>query len=76
MRNGLALSGTAHWMFDRGLISIADDYSLLLREEAIPGHFFRIINEDRRLKVPESPSLRPHPTFLGYHREHVFRAHA
>lgn len=76
MRNGLALSGTAHWMFDRGLISIADDYSLLLREEAIPGHFFRIINEDRRLKVPESPSLRPHPTFLGYHREQVFRAHA
>ena len=76
MRNGLALSGTAHWMFDRGLISIADDYSLLLREEAIPGHFFRIINEDRHLKVPESPSLRPHPTFLSYHREQVFRAHA
>lgn len=76
MRNGLALCSTAHWMFDRGLISIADDYTLLLREGAIPGHFSRIINEDRRLRVPESPSLRPHPTFLGYHREQVFRAHA
>lgn len=23
--NGLALSGTAHWMFDRGLLSLTDD---------------------------------------------------
>ncbi len=76
MRNGLALCSTAHWMFDRGLISVEDDYTLLLREGAIPGDFSRIINEDRRLRVPESPSLRPHPTFLGYHRERVFRAHA
>ena len=76
MRNGLALCSTAHWMFDRGLISVEDDYTLLLREGAIPGDFSRIINEDRRLRVPESPSLRPHPTFLGYHREQVFRAHA
>ena len=30
LRNGVALCGTAHWMFDRGLISIADNYDLLL----------------------------------------------
>ena len=76
MRNGLALCGTAHWMFDRGLISITDDYTLLLREGAIPGHFLRIINEDRRLKVPDMSSHRPHPNFLEYHREQVFRIHA
>ena len=29
VRNGLALSGTVHWMFDRGLISIGDDYKIL-----------------------------------------------
>ena len=28
--NGLALSGTAHWMFDRGLISVADDHEILI----------------------------------------------
>ena len=76
MRNALALCGTAHWMFDRGLISIADDYQLLLREGAIPDHFFRIINEDRRLKVPDAAPDRPHPNFLRYHREHVFQTHA
>ena len=27
LRNGIALSSTFHWMFDRGLISIDDDYS-------------------------------------------------
>ena len=29
LRNGLALCGTVHWMFDRGLISIADNHDLL-----------------------------------------------
>lgn len=28
--NGLALSGTAHWLFDRGLISLADDLEILV----------------------------------------------
>ena len=37
LRNGVALSSTFHWMFDRGLISIDDDYSLLLKRNAIPG---------------------------------------
>ena len=30
--NGLALSGTAHWMFDRGLISLADDLKILVSQ--------------------------------------------
>ena len=28
--NGIALSGTAHWMFDRGLISLSDDLDVLV----------------------------------------------
>ncbi len=35
VRNGLALSGTVHWMFDRGLISIDDDYSLIVAERGV-----------------------------------------
>ena len=31
--NGLALSGTAHWMFDRGLISLADDLTILVSRQ-------------------------------------------
>jgi putative restriction endonuclease len=36
--NGIALSGTAHWMFDRGLISLADDLEILIsRQTNDPG---------------------------------------
>ena len=36
LRNGVALSSTFHWMFDRGLISIDDDYSLLFKRNSVP----------------------------------------
>lgn len=41
LRNGVALSSTFHWMFDRGLITIDDDYSLLFKRDAVPGNCFR-----------------------------------
>ena len=33
VNNGIALSGTAHWMFDRGLISLADDLQILISRQ-------------------------------------------
>ncbi len=30
VQNGLALSGTLHWMFDRGLIGFSDDHDILV----------------------------------------------
>ena len=73
LRNGLALSGTMHWMFDRGLVSINDDYSLLLIEKAIPTNVLQLFNNDRRLLLPNLPQNRPHRQFLRYHREQVFK---
>lgn len=73
LRNGLALSGTMHWMFDRGLVSVEDDYSLLLVEKAIPTNVLRLFNDDRRLLLPNLPQNRPHRQFLQYHREYVFK---
>lgn len=32
--NGLALSGTAHWMFDRGLVALDDDFSILVSRQS------------------------------------------
>ena len=72
-RNGLALSSTFHWMFDRGLISIDDDYSLLLKTNAVPSGAISLFGRDRRLRLPDQPTCRPHPRFLEYHREHVFK---
>ena len=60
-------------MFDRGLISIDDDYSLLFKRNAVPGNVLSLVNRNRRLRVPEQEIHRPHPRFLEYHREHVFK---
>ena len=73
LRNGVALSSTFHWMFDRGLISIDDDFSLLFKRNAVPGNALSLVNRDRRLRVPEQEIYRPHRRFLEYHREHVFK---
>ncbi len=73
VRNGLALSGTVHWMFDRGLISLADDGEILMARYAVPEPVQRLINPDRRLRVPARPEFQPHPQFLRYHREAVFK---
>lgn len=73
VRNGLALSGTVHWMFDRGLISVDDDYSLLIAESSVPDTVSRLINPERRLLVPSRADDRPHSQFLDYHRREVFK---
>lgn len=73
LRNGLALSSTFHWMFDRGLISVDDDYRLLLKRGSVPDDMLSLVNRSRRLRLPEQQVHHPHPRFLQYHREHVFK---
>jgi putative restriction endonuclease len=69
VRNGIALSSTIHWMFDRGLISLDDDYTILVAEDRVPDTVGRMLNEDRKLRLPSSRALVPHPQFLKYHRQ-------
>ena len=72
--NGIALSGTAHWMFDRGLISLADDLEILIsRQTNDPQGVRSIVNKSGRALAPPRISDRPHPHFLKWHREHCFK---
>jgi len=72
--NGLALSGTAHWMFDRGLISLADDLEILVSRQANdPDGIRAFINRNGRALAPSRASDRPHPHFLAWHRENCFK---
>jgi len=73
VRNGLALTGTLHWLFDRGLLAVADDYRLLTASSGVPADVHRLLRPDRRVVVPESADLRPHPAYLRWHRENVFK---
>ncbi len=72
--NGLALSGTAHWMFDRGLLSLADDLEILVSRQANdPGSIRAVINKTGYALAPTRMTDRPHPHFLGWHRDHCFK---
>lgn len=73
--NGIALSGTAHWMFDRGLISLADDLEILVSRQIndVDG-VLALINKDHRARPPSRPPDRPHPHFLDWHRRYCFKA--
>ncbi|MGL4964911.1 MAG: HNH endonuclease [Inquilinus sp.] len=72
--NGIALSGTAHWMFDRGLISLGDDLQILISRQANDQDSIRaFINKTGRAHPPQRTLERPHPHFLQWHREHCFK---
>ncbi|WP_225768706.1 HNH endonuclease [Inquilinus sp. Marseille-Q2685] len=72
--NGIALSGTAHWMFDRGLISLGDDLEILISRQANDQDSIRaFINRTGRAYPPQRALDRPHPHFLQWHREHCFK---
>jgi putative restriction endonuclease len=73
VRNGIALTGTVHWLFDRGLLSFADDYTILLSPHGIPDDLDKLILPERKLRVPANPDLRPHATYLAWHRGHCFK---
>jgi putative restriction endonuclease len=70
VQNGLALSGTAHWLFDRHLISLTDDYRLLVSNNKVPNEL-RILftNQMERIHLPKDPALWPHRSYVARHRE-------
>lgn len=72
--NGLALSGTAHWMFDRGLIGLDDDMRIMVSRQANdPDSIRSVINASGRIMMPPREADRPHPQFVRWHREHCFK---
>lgn len=74
LTNGIALSGTAHWMFDRGLISLSDDLDILVSRQANDADSIRgLINPTGRAIVPNRSFERPHLQFLRWHRENCFK---
>lgn len=72
-RNGIALSRTVHWLFDRGIISITDKGEILVAEALVPDAIRRMLNPDGQILQPSDVALRPHPQFLRYHRENIFK---
>jgi putative restriction endonuclease len=61
-------------MFDRGLISLADDLTIIVsRQINDPAGVRGIINSTGRALAPQRLAERPHPSFLEWHRQHCFK---
>jgi putative restriction endonuclease len=61
-------------MFDRGLVSVDDDYSILVAKDTVATETLsRLLVPDLRLIVPKAANLKPHNDYLRWHRENCFK---
>lgn len=74
--NGLALTPTAHALFDLGLWSATEDLTVVVKTDAVfsesgpPGGFSLRALAGRPLVLPAGSPLRPDPRRLAWHRRH------
>ena len=73
VRNGIALSKTVHWAFDRGLVSMSDEGRILVVERGIDEGFRRALVPSGSALLPEDVEERPHAAFLRWHRENTYK---
>ena len=74
VQNGIALSATVHWLFDRHLISLTDDYALLVSHNRVPAELQTLFEKQmQRIHLPRNERLHPHKAYVARHRE-IFAA--
>jgi predicted restriction endonuclease len=74
-RNGLALSRSVHWAFDRGIFTISDQYEVVINPKARAASIanFPLMELDRKkIFLPKDEYYRPHPEALAWHKAEVF----
>ncbi|WGI73309.1 HNH endonuclease [Sinorhizobium meliloti] len=70
VQNGIALSATVHWLFDRHLISLTDDYRILVSHNKVPAELRTLFEKQMdRIHLPGDTRLWPHPAYVARHRE-------
>lgn len=74
-RNGIALSKSVHWAFDRGMFTISDQYEVVLHPKIAKEHHdrFPLFEMARqRIHLPKDDHYWPHREALRWHKEEVF----
>ncbi|WP_137897093.1 HNH endonuclease [Sphingomonas sp. 2SG] len=70
VQNGIALSATAHWLFDRHLISLDDKFGLLVSHNKVPAELRQLFpSSGRPIRLPSDARLHPRPEYVARHRE-------
>jgi len=74
VNNGIALSRTIHWMFDRGLIGIEEDLTIRVSRHINDRDAVNsMINDSRKLIKAKIKTATPRSDFLAWHRENCFK---
>jgi putative restriction endonuclease len=74
LSNGIAVSGTAHWMFERGPIGLSDDLDVLISRHANDRDSIQgLVDKAARAIVPAGIHERPHLQYLKWHRASTFK---
>ncbi|UYY57082.1 HNH endonuclease [Sphingomonas sp. S2-65] len=69
VQNGIALSTTAHWLFDRHFISLDDECRLLVSHDKVPSELIRLFPQPgERIHLPADPRLYPRHDYVAWHR--------
>lgn len=71
IRNGICLCRFHHWAFDCGWISIANDYTILVKNEILNkvGYENIVKYVGKKIITPADKSLAPHSIYLTAHRK-------
>ena len=74
VRNGLALSRTMHALFDRGFLTLSDDYRIIESTKSpLPAQLRALLVPGGKALVPAEMHLQPHRSYLEFHRQSVFK---
>ncbi len=66
----IALSATVHWRFDRHLISLTEDYGLLVSHNQVPVELRPLYERQlERIILPKDSRLHPYPVYMARHSE-------
>ena len=75
-RNGIGLSKNAHWLFDNGLWTLSDDYTVMVAmeqfaEQSPDQKALRDYN-GKKIRLPDNPAYWPDIAHIAWHRTHKF----
>lgn len=69
VQNGIALSATVHWLFDRHLIALTDELALLVSHNKVPAELRTLFAQQmQRIHLPRDRGQWPHLPYVRRHR--------
>jgi putative restriction endonuclease len=70
VQNGIALSATAHWMFDRHLFTFDENLCLLVSHNKMPQEYLKLLpRAGEQIRLPRDRVNHPKMDYVRKHRE-------